>query len=71
MMRFTLDRVMFEKGRMKIPELQEKSGVNKNTLYAIYNNANTRIDLSVLDRICAALQCKPGDLLEHTLDKEN
>lgn len=65
MLRFSLDRVMFEKGRMKIPELQVKSGVNKNTLYGIYNNANTRIDLHVLDRICNALDCTPGDLLEY------
>lgn len=65
MIKFSLDRVMFEKGRMRIPELQEKSGVNKNTLYAIYNNANTRIDLNVLDRICNALDCTPGDLLAY------
>jgi putative transcriptional regulator len=70
MLRFSLDRVMFEKGRMKIPELQEKSGVNKNTLYAIYNNSNTRIDMSVLDRICNALDCTPGDLLEYVPNKE-
>jgi putative transcriptional regulator len=43
--------------------LQEKSGVNKNTLYAIYNNTSTRVDLSVLNRICNALGCQPGDLL--------
>lgn len=69
MLRFRLDRVMFDAGRMKIPELQEKSGVNKNTLYAIYNNANTRIDLSVLDRICNALDCTPADILEYTRNK--
>jgi putative transcriptional regulator len=63
MVKFALDRVMFEKNRMKIPELQEKSGVNKNTLYAIYNNTSTRVDLSVLNRICNALRCQPGDLL--------
>lgn len=63
MVKFALDRVMFEKNRMKIPELQEKSGVNKNTLYAIYNNTSTRVDLSVLNRICNALGCQPGDLL--------
>jgi len=63
-----LDRVMFEKNRMKIRELQEKSGVNKNTLYSIYNNSNVRIDLSVLDRICKALDCMPGDLLKYTPD---
>lgn len=70
MLRFCLDRVMFENGRMKIPELQEKSGINKNTLYAIYNNANTRIDLRVLDRICGALDCIPGDLLERVPDEK-
>ena len=63
MIKFTLDRIMFEKNRMKVPELQEKSGVNKNTLYAIYNNTCTRVDLSVIDRICKALECEPGDLM--------
>lgn len=69
MIRLNLDRVMFEKGRMKIPHLQQISGVNKNTLYAIYNNSITRVDLSVIDRICAALSCQPGDLFEYVPDK--
>ncbi|WP_312200297.1 helix-turn-helix domain-containing protein [Anaerospora hongkongensis] len=55
---------MFQKNRMKVPQLQEISGVNKNTLYAIYNNTATRMDLSVLDRLCTALECQPGDILE-------
>jgi putative transcriptional regulator len=70
MVRFTLDRVMFEKNRMKVPELQEKSGVNKNTLYAIYNNTSTRVDLSVINRICIALGCQPGDLMVHEADNK-
>lgn len=64
MIRFNLDTVMFQKNRMKVPQLQEISGVNKNTLYAIYNNTATRMDLSVLDRLCTALDCQPGDILE-------
>ncbi len=64
MIRFKLDTVMFQKNRMKVPQLQEISGVNKNTLYAIYNNTATRMDLSVLDRLCTALECQPGDILE-------
>jgi putative transcriptional regulator len=70
MIRFTLDRLMFEKGRMKVPRLQELSGVNKNTLYGIYNNSVTRVDLSVLDRLCEALDCQPGDLFEHVKEKK-
>lgn len=70
MIKFTLDSVMFSKGRMKVTELQEKSGVNKNTLYSIYNNKSKRVDLSVLNRICAALDCQPGDLLEYIPEEE-
>jgi len=70
MIRFNLDRIMFERGRMKIPKLQELSGVNKNTLYGIYNGTITRIDVSVIDRICKALDCQPGDLFEYVLQKD-
>lgn len=63
MIKFTLDELMFKNGRMKIPDLVDKSGVNKNTLYGIYNNNSTRIDLSVINRICIALNCQPGDLM--------
>ena len=69
MIKFKLDRVMFENGNMKIPQLQELSGVNKNTLYALYNGAITRFDVSVLQRICAALGCQPGNLLEYVPDE--
>ncbi len=65
MIKFTLDEVMFFSGRIKVPELEAKSGVNKNTLYAIYNNKSRRVDLGVLERICAALECQPGDLMKY------
>lgn len=63
--KFNLDRVMFERDNMKVPMLQELSGVNKNTLYAIYKGDIKRIDVSVVDRLCKALNCQPGDLLKY------
>lgn len=68
MIKITLDRIMFEKDKIKVPELQSLSGINKNTLYALYNNSSTRLDLSVLNRLCKALNCEPGDLLEYIPD---
>jgi len=65
LIKFNLDKLMFEKGNIKVPQLQELSGVNRNTLYAIYNRQITRIDVSVIDRLCKALTCQPGDLLEY------
>lgn len=63
MIKFNLDRLMFENGNIKVPQLEELSGVNKNTLYAIYNNKASRVDLSVVERICTALKCTPGELI--------
>lgn len=68
--KFNLDRVMFENGNMKVPLLQEKSGVNKNTLYSIYKGDITRVDVSVIDRICTALNCQPGDLMTYIPDEK-
>lgn len=61
---------MFESGNMKVPKLHELSGVNKNTLYALYKGESTRIDVSVINRICAALNCQPGDLIEYVPDEQ-
>jgi guanylate kinase len=69
--KFELDRLLFER-KMKVPELMEKSGVNKNTLYAIKNNTITRVDLKVIQAICDALQCPLSDLMKYvpsTTDK--
>ncbi len=67
--KFKLDRVMFENNNMKVPELHRMSKVNKNTLYGIYNGNITRVDVSVIDRICSGLQCQPGDLMEYVPDE--
>ncbi|MEN6350313.1 MAG: helix-turn-helix transcriptional regulator [Syntrophomonas sp.] len=70
MIRFNLDRLLFEKGKMKVAQLASLTHVNKTGLYAFYNGNLTRIDVSTLDRLCATLNCQPGDLLEFVPDKE-
>ena len=55
--------------RIKQAELSRLSGVNKNTLSALYNDEIKRIDLEVLNKICYSLNCKLTDILEYTPDK--
>ena len=62
--RINLDRIMFERNNMKIPQLQELTGLNKNTLYSLYKNDVKRFDADTLEKICKALNCKIADLLE-------
>lgn len=69
--KFHLDRLMFENGNMKVPALQEESGINKNTLYAIYKGEIKRIDVSVVERLCKALDCQPGDLFTYIPDEKD
>lgn len=63
-----LDRVMFEKGNITVAELERRSSVNKNTLHSLYKNKATRYDAATLDRVCKALDCQPGDLLEYVAE---
>lgn len=55
--------------RIKQAELSRLSGVNKNTLSALYNDEIKRIDLEVLNKICNSLNCDITDILEYTPDE--
>lgn len=62
-----LGALMREKG-IKEGELAEKAGVRRNTVRGLMRDANTRIDLIVVEKIAAALGVRPLDLLEETDD---
>ncbi len=66
---------------IKLNELLEKSGMSKNKLSHraemqrtqinnFCNNKITRLDIDVLARLCAALDCKISDLLEYIPPEE-
>jgi len=43
--------------------LAKETGINHTTLAQIRNNKNKAVNLEFLDRICAALECEPGDIM--------
>jgi putative transcriptional regulator len=49
--------------------LAKETGINHTTLAQIRNNKNKAINLEFLDRICAALECEPGDILRRVNDQ--
>jgi putative transcriptional regulator len=63
MIEVRLREVLEARGRTRY-WLEKESGIHYNTLARIERaeHAN-RIELRVLDAICRALQCQPGDLL--------
>ncbi len=51
--------------------LAKESGIDYNTLARIERaESSNRIELRVLDEICRALQCQPGDILVRVEDNK-
>ncbi len=64
MIRIALDKVLKEK-QMTRYRLSRESGVQYQIIDNYYKNRVTRYDGYVLDRLCAALGCGVGDILEY------
>ena len=54
--------------RIKMSELAQKAGLNKNTVLNLYHDRSTRIEFEVLNKLCNILECTPSDILHHESD---
>jgi putative transcriptional regulator len=57
--------VMLAKRKMSVTELTERVGLTMANVSLIKNGKVKAIKLSTLDKLCEALDCQPGDILEH------
>ena len=62
--------VMLARRKMRSLELAEKVGITQANLSIIKNGRAKAVRLETLDKICRALDCQPGDLLEWKDDAE-
>ena len=69
MIRILLSRKLGEM-KWKQADLARASKVRPNTISELYNEVDVSIRLKDLDRICKALGCQPGDLLEYVPDED-
>ncbi|HIT08028.1 MAG TPA: helix-turn-helix transcriptional regulator [Candidatus Merdivicinus faecavium] len=60
--------VMLARRKMSLTELSEQVGITLANLSILKNGRAKAVKLETLDRICKALQCQPGDLLEWEAD---
>ena len=68
MIRVKLDYLLLDH-RKKLTELSEATGIALNNLSILKTNKARAIRFSTLDAICKALNCTPGELLEHVPDE--
>ena len=64
MIEFTID-VMMAKRKMTLTELSEKVGITLANLSILKTGKARAVRVDTLNKLCAALECQPGDLLSY------
>jgi len=61
---FNID-VMLAKRKMSVTELAQKVGITITNISILKNGKAKALKISTLAKLCAALDCQPGDILEY------
>ena len=61
---FNID-VMLAKRKMSVTELAEKVGITIANVSELKNGKAKALKISTLIKLCEALDCQPGDILEY------
>ena len=66
---FNID-IMLARRKMTLTELSEKVGITMANLSILKTGKARAVRVETLNKLCTALQCQPGDLLEFREDGE-
>ena len=61
---FNID-VMLAKRKMSVTELSQRVGITMANISILKNGRAKAVKVSTLLKLCEALDCQPGDLLEY------
>lgn len=61
--------VMLAKRKMSVTELSAQVGITMANISILKNGKAKAIRLDTLNKICRALDCQPGDLLEYQAEE--
>ncbi|HHV19468.1 MAG TPA: helix-turn-helix transcriptional regulator [Thermoanaerobacterales bacterium] len=62
--------VILAKRKMSVTELSEKVGITMSNISILKNGKAKAIRFSTLEKICEALDCQPGDILEYSKEEK-
>jgi putative transcriptional regulator len=66
---FNID-VMLAKRKMSVTELAERVGITITNVSVLKNGKAKALKISTLAKLCEALDCQPGDILEYRRSDE-
>lgn len=61
-------KLLIDKG-LKKQDVMRSANISNATMAKL--NTNDYVSLEVIDKLCAALNCQPGDLIEYTPKQED
>lgn len=67
---FNID-IMLAKRKMSVTELAERVGITITNVSVLKNGKAKALKMSTLVKLCEALDCQPGDLLEYRKGDSN
>lgn len=62
---------MLAKRKMSVTQLSEKVGLSMVNISILKNGRAKGLRFATLNKICEALDCQPGDLIEYRKDEES
>ena len=62
--------VMLAKRKVSVTELSEKIGITMANVSILKTGKAKAVKLDTLNKICKALDCQPGDILEYRPDEK-
>lgn len=63
--------VMLARRKMSVTELSNRVGITMANISILKNGKAKAIRVDTLDKICTALNCQPGDILEYRPDPQD
>jgi putative transcriptional regulator len=60
--------VLLGERKLKIADVARETGINRGTLTRLYYETAERIELDVLDRLCAYFACEVQELIRYEAD---
>lgn len=61
--------VMMAKRKMSLTELAEKVGITLANMSILKTGKAKAVRFETLDKLCRALDCQPGDILQYTQEE--
>ena len=51
--------------KLRIAEVARRTGLNRSTITALYNETATRVDLPAIEQLCRLFECQVGELFQY------